>query len=237
MSFQPEPVSRLRQQIESQIRDAIVARTLLEGDKLPSEAELARQFGVARSTVREALRSLASFGLISQVPGATGGSFVRRVDASTVGRVVSDAVQLLVDLGNTTKDEVISAREILELPATRLAAENRTEEDVQRLYALVDEQEILEVDDPLVPELDAAFHAEVARASGNRVLAALLYALHMGSRPGGFIKLTRDNRTTTIAHHLDLVKAIEAKDPDTAVSLITAHLDYIHGLYRDSDSD
>jgi DNA-binding FadR family transcriptional regulator len=132
---------------------------------------------------------------------------------------------------------VISAREILELPATRLAAENRTEEDVQRLYALVDEQEILEVDDPLVPELDAAFHAEVARASGNRVLAALLYALHMGSRPGGFIKLTRENRKTTIAHHLDIVKAIEAKDADTAVALITTHLDYIHGLYRNSDDD
>ncbi|MCA3749647.1 MAG: winged helix-turn-helix transcriptional regulator, partial [Rubrobacter sp.] len=79
VAFKPAPVRRAREQVESQLREAILSGTFRSGDRLPSELELAKSFGVSRTTVREALGSLASAGLISKVPGASGGSFVRRV--------------------------------------------------------------------------------------------------------------------------------------------------------------
>src|SRR5689334_18541438 len=73
-------VVRPRQQVEDRIRQAILEGELKTGERLPSESELARQFAVSRTTVREALRALSTQNLIEKVPGAGGGSFVRAVD-------------------------------------------------------------------------------------------------------------------------------------------------------------
>jgi DNA-binding transcriptional MocR family regulator len=85
MAFQPSRVRRPREQVEEQIREAILSGAFRQGDKLPSETQLAEQFSVSRTTVREALRALAAAGLISKVPGVAGGSFVQSVEIG-VGR-------------------------------------------------------------------------------------------------------------------------------------------------------
>lgn len=230
MTFTPQSVQRPRQQVESQIRNAIVTKQLSEGDRLPSETDLAKQFGVARSTVREALRSLASAGLIDKVPGATGGSFVRRMDAEMLGRSVSEGLQLLMDLGNATPAEVTTVRGLLEVPSCRLAAENRTDEDLERLSAMLEEQKTTPVADPVAPNLDIQFHWGVALASQNRVLSALVYALHSGTRPADRVQLSPDDGRNTVGHHLQLFRAIERQDPDGAEEAIRTHLDYLGTL-------
>lgn len=232
MSFKPQPIERPRQQVEAQIKHAIVIKQLSEGDRLPSESELSRMFKVARSTVREALRSLAAAGLIDKVPGATGGSFVRRMDAQTLGKSVGESIQLLMDLGNATVDEVITVREMLEVPTCRLAAENRTDEDLERMSMMLEEQKKTPVHDPVVPNLDINFHWGVALASKNRVLSALIYALHAGNRPGDHIVLSPEDGRETVGHHLALYRAIEGKDPDSAEEAIRTHLSYLRHIRR-----
>jgi DNA-binding FadR family transcriptional regulator len=220
----------LRQQVEGQIREAIVQRSLGEGDKLPSEAELARMFSVSRSTVREALRSLDAIGLIEKVPGASGGSFVKMIDSETFGRAIGNSMEMLIELGNADLEEVSFVRRLLEVPCCRIAATQRTAEDVERLYDIVDRQRKASVEDPSVPGMDIEFHAGVAQATGNRVLSALVFGLHSVTRPVEHMAISEEAGKRTVRQHLAVVKAIEAKEPNAAESAINEHLDYIQNL-------
>src|ERR1700761_5322280 len=83
--FRPQPVLRPREQVEHQIREAIYAGTFRQGERLPSEAELAKTLSVSRPTVREALRSLVAAGLVSKSTGASGGTFVQTLSHESLG--------------------------------------------------------------------------------------------------------------------------------------------------------
>src|SRR6266545_4406719 len=149
--FAPVPVLRPREQVEEQVRQAILSGQLEIGAKLPSEAALAAKFSVAGATVREALRSLATSGLISKVPGSGGGSFVRSVDHWSLGRVVLEGMQNLLQLGTIEAGEASDVRHMLEVPAARLAAENRTEADIRVLERIVQQLSVTSHEDPTVP--------------------------------------------------------------------------------------
>jgi DNA-binding FadR family transcriptional regulator len=228
--FAPQPVNRLRQQVEEQILEAIITRQLGTGDKLPSEMELADRFRVSRATIREALRSLESTGFIEKVPGARGGSFIRELDADGFGDKLAELINVLLLVGSAGRDEVAAVREMLEVPACRLAAENRTDEQVRQLHAIIEQQKARSVADADVPALDVDFHGAIAEASGNRILFALVRALHSVSKPVQHVELSKAAGRETVKQHLDVVRAIEARDPDAAEAAIRGHLGYLAGL-------
>lgn len=220
-------VLRPRQQVEDALRTAVLDGRLRTGDRLPPEAELARQFCVSRPTVREALSALETQGLIRKVTGAGGGSFVRAVDHHALGELVEESVHNLLQLGSVSVDEVAMVRQHLEVPSASLAARNRTEEDIADLRRILDEQRVRSVDDPEVPELDARFHVAIARISGNRVLAALVYAVHRESEPVSYLDLSAEVGRETFLQHQAIVDAIADGDGDAADAAITAHLTYL----------
>jgi DNA-binding FadR family transcriptional regulator len=237
VSFEAKPVFRLRQQVERQLRAAIVSKTIAEGERLPSEAELSEQFGVSRPTVREALRSLAAAGLIEKTPGAKGGSFVRKLDAATFSGMLSESVELFVDLGNAGQSEVAALRDILEIPATRLAASHRHDDDLSDLQLILDAQKHATFDDPQVPELDIDFHSSVAAASGNQVLRVFVSALHRVAQPVRHMTLTREIGRATVLQHQAIVCAIEKQDEAEAEHAIREHLDYLKSIRRAAGTD
>ncbi|MGI6876780.1 MULTISPECIES: FadR/GntR family transcriptional regulator [Amycolatopsis] len=222
-----EKILRPREQVEQALKKAILSSKLGTGERLPSEAELARQFGVSRPTIREALSSLQMQGLIRRVPGAGGGSFVQPVDHKSLGEVVRASMQNLVRLGSVDFEEVSMVRQYLEVPCAALAAENRGEEDLEELRQVVHEQRTRSVDDPMIAELDVRFHTIIARMSGNRVLASLVYALHHESEPVRYLDLSPEVGRHTVAQHQRIVQAIEDKDPQAAEAAITEHLAYL----------
>jgi GntR family transcriptional regulator, transcriptional repressor for pyruvate dehydrogenase complex len=228
--FQPKPVHRLRQQVEEQVLDAIVSGRLEAGDRLPSETDLAAMFSVSRSTVREALMALASAGLIEKSPGATGGSFVRSLDPQRFGVRLADLLRLLLRVGTAEREEVDLVRAMLEVPACRLAAQNRSDADVATLWRIIETQKSKRVDDAEVPELDVGFHSAIAVASGNGVLAALVTALHAASEPVRKVSLSPSAGRDTVQQHSQLAQAIADQDPDAAERAIRSHLSYIEGL-------
>lgn len=230
MGFEATPVHRLRQQVEQQIRSAIISKQLSAGDRLPSEAELAEQFGVSRSTVREALRSLVALGLIEKTPGAGGGSFVRTLDVNAFSEILGESMELLVSLGNAEPEDVAAVRDFLEIPAARLAAQQRTDDDLELLYQILEIQKGARVDDPEVPHLDINFHSAIAEASGNRVLAGFVLALHSATQPVKHLALSPEVGQRTVGQHFDVVRAIEANDPDGAEAAIREHLDYLKSI-------
>ncbi|MGY1806982.1 FadR/GntR family transcriptional regulator [Blastococcus sp. SYSU D00669] len=230
MGFQAQPVFRVRQQIERQLRAAIVSKTIAEGEKLPSEGQLAERFGVSRPTVREALRSLAAAGLIEQAPGAKGGSFVRTLDASAFSAMLGESVGLFVDLGNAQPAEVAALRDILEVPAGRLAARHRTQADLDVLAGILDVQKHTTCDDPRVPQLDIDFHSTVAAASGNQVLHVFVRALHTVAQPVRHMHLTPGTARTAVRQHRAILRALESGDDEATEHAVREHLDYVKDL-------
>lgn len=222
-----QKVLRPREQVEERIRVAILSGELKSGDLLPPEAELARQFNVSRTTVREALRSLTTQRLIYKVPGSRGGNFVQLVDHTSLGSAVIDSVHNLLTLGSIDFTEVAEVRQHLEVPAVRLAAANRTAEDLERLRDIVQRQKTASVDDPEVPKLDEQFHSLIAQASGNRVLASLVSALHHETEPVHYLDLSPEVGRTTVRQHKAIVDAIAERNPDAAESAIVKHLTYL----------
>jgi DNA-binding FadR family transcriptional regulator len=225
--FTPERVLRPREQVEQQIKQAIFAGQFAQGEKLPSEAELSEQFSVSRATVREALRSLASLGLISKVPGATGGSFVRSVNHEALGETLRESMDNILRLGTIEMREVSSVRLLLEVPSAQLAARNREEQQLEQMRAILDSQRTADHKDPQIPGYDIAFHRTIAEASGNRVLLAFVTALHLASQPVRFLELSPEVGKVTVRQHLSVFKAIEDQDPDAAGAAMQEHLAYL----------
>lgn len=220
-------VLRPRQQVEETLRQAILSGELASGEMLPPETELARQFNVSRTTLREALRSLVGERLILKVPGAHGGNIVQSVTSAALGGVVTDAMENLLAIGSIDFDEVADVRRLLEIPAVREAAERRSAEDLAELKQIVATQKSISVDDPGVSELDAEFHTKIAQASGNRVLTSLVQALHASTEPVSYLDLSPDVGRTTVIQHQAIVAAIDARDPQAAELAIIQHLDYL----------
>lgn len=225
--FQATQVVRPRKQVEHQIKQAILVGEFAQGDKLPSENELAEMFGVSRPTVREALQSLAVADLIRKVPGASGGSFVKSVNHESLGRMLYDSMSNILRLGTLDLDEVMSVRRLLDVPVARLAAERCSDEDLRSIRAVLNEQRSISISDPDVPRLDASFHSAVAEASGNRLLAAFVSALHQVTRPAQYLALSDDLARSTLRQHKAVLEAIEARDPDAAEKAMQQHLDYV----------
>jgi DNA-binding FadR family transcriptional regulator len=220
-------VLRPREQVEETIRVAILSGEFKTGDPLPPEAEVARQFGVSRTTVREALRALTTQRLIYKVPGSKGGNFVQLIDHNSLGSALIDSLHNLLTLGSINFTEVAEVRQYLEVPAVRLAAVSRTGEDLERLRGIVRRQKAASVDDPEVPRLDELFHSLIAEASGNRVLASLVSALHHETEPVHHLDLSPDVGRATVRQHKAIVDAIAARDADAGQDAIIEHLTYL----------
>jgi DNA-binding FadR family transcriptional regulator len=230
MTFKPQRVARAREQVETQIREAILSGTFKRGEKLPSEAELAEDFAVSRTTVREALRSLAAGGLIFKVPGASGGSFVQVIDYRSLGGVLGDSIVNTLRLGTVEYDEVAQVRYLLEVPSAKIAATNRAEEDVETLRNIVNQQKEITFDHPDVPRLDINFHSAIGDASGNRVLASFVTALHHATRPVLAKHLDAKAGRDTVRQHAAIVKAISEGDAEAAAGAMEKHLGYLQRL-------
>jgi GntR family transcriptional repressor for pyruvate dehydrogenase complex len=151
--------------VAAAIAERILSRALREGERLPSETELARQFGVNRSTVREALRELESGGLLERRPGSKLMT-VSRPQHRAVARDVSRALAL----HDVTFFEVWEALTQLEPPMAEIAARSRTPADLDGLAAAAQRfaQENAETDKAV--HHAAEFFRCVGRATHNQVL-------------------------------------------------------------------
>jgi GntR family transcriptional repressor for pyruvate dehydrogenase complex len=225
--FRPERVRRPREQVEHQMRSAILSGEFKAGERLPSEAELAKAFGVSRSTVREALHALKTSGLITTTPGATGGSFVEGVDHHSLAERFGEALANVVQLGTLSYAEVADVRRLLEIPSARLAAENRRPEHLDQLHDVIEKEKTVAVSDPEVPALNASFHRVLADASGNRMLAALVSALHRVTLPLSYIETSAALGRESVIQHIRIASAVRERDPDAAEAAMTAHLEYL----------
>ncbi|WP_220039645.1 FadR/GntR family transcriptional regulator [Nonomuraea aridisoli] len=204
---------RIARQLEQDIRSGNIA----VGAKLPSERELAAQFGASRNVVREVLRRLETQQLIEVAPGR--GSFVR--EQSPVQARHYDA---LYRAGRPTVRQLIEARIPLEVEIAGLAAERATDAQLAAIGRANDALlKATDVVDKAHADLD--FHEAIAQASGNPVLRVMLSSIS-GLM---FEMMLRSHSDPTIAepgvpHHGEIYEALAARDVERARRYMHEHL-------------
>jgi GntR family transcriptional regulator, transcriptional repressor for pyruvate dehydrogenase complex len=229
------PLARVRkayEQIADQLRELILTGRLEPGERLPTESELAASFGVSRATVREALRMLAAENLIRTGKGPAGGSFVIRPSATQLAGYLSANIQLLASANDISLADLLEAREQLEAPAARLAAERRVAEDLERLRSSIPHGETgLDVDEQFAVNRD--FHSIMLDAAGNPLLKIAVQPIFMvlqSHLPRDQVR-PRDNRMIAAGHER-IAAAVEAGDPDEAEVAMREHLADLRPLYE-----
>ncbi|MDN5697860.1 MAG: FCD domain-containing protein, partial [Rubrobacter sp.] len=168
--------------------------------------------------------------ILTKTPGVAGGSFVRVVDHQSLGMTLGESIENTLRFGNIGFDEVIRVRRMLEVPAARLAAKHRGEDELESMRGFVGRQKDTTVDDPEVPSLDMNLHMTIAEASGNRVLASFVNALHRVIRPVLYVDISPEVGRDTVGQHLAIVRAIANLEPEEAASAMEEHLDYLDRL-------
>ncbi|RPE40563.1 DNA-binding FadR family transcriptional regulator [Streptomyces sp. Ag109_O5-1] len=219
MALGPVRPSPLVEQAAARLRAQITGGAWTVGTRLPGETTLAKELGVGRSTVREALRALAGAGLVRPRQGS--GVFVIATEA---------AQDWPTRLRRAAVTDVYEVRMAVEVHAARLAAERRTAEDMTAIEeALAGRRAAGDADDPAFVDADIAFHAAVVAAAHNPVLADLFTEFTPVLREGLIELLTLTGLRTTDPDtgdraHEALVRAVAAGDAEAAADILRAEL-------------
>ncbi|MDX6631750.1 MAG: hypothetical protein QOH00_3996, partial [Gaiellales bacterium] len=128
-----ERIRKAYEQVADQLLQMINSGELKPGDRLPSEAELAADFGVSRTTVREALRILATRNLIHTRKGMAGGHFIVEPTVGSISEFLVANYGLLTAANTVTLEHLLQAREMIEGPAAAIAARNRDDDDLVKI--------------------------------------------------------------------------------------------------------
>lgn len=224
LNFQLNKREKLSDQLYGQLLKEIVAGKLNEGDKLPSENEIAQAFQVSRPVIRESLMRLQADGLIYSRQGA--GSFVkaRPPEGLIEFTAPSDIAGLL---------RCFEARLPLEGAAASLAARRATEEDISTIeLALIQMEDIMNKGN-IADKADFDFHMGIANATGNEFYVSVLSTLHTAMRSGMRVALnitktgSMERRKIVQSEHRTIFDAIASGD-ETAADLAMRY--HIHSV-------
>ncbi|TXC91734.1 FCD domain-containing protein [Streptomyces sp. ISID311] len=207
--------SALADQVIAQLRAQITSGEWPVGSRIPTEPELVEQLGVARNTVREAVRALAHNGLLDIRQGS--GTYV--VATSELAGVMHRR------FAAAEPGHVAELRSALEASAARLAARRRTEADLRQIDGLLERREAAwesGATEAFV-EADATLHLAIVAASHNEVLAEIYADLGGVLRDHLRADVGEELRPEAHMDHSRLVEAIRAGDGDRAAAEASVH--------------
>jgi GntR family transcriptional repressor for pyruvate dehydrogenase complex len=207
-----------------QLRDLIASGALKPGDRLPAERELAAQFGVGRSHVRDALRRLEFYGILQTLPQS--GTVVSRLGVAALEGMISSVLSL-------DRDDITALSETrmaLEVETARRAAERATRADLRAIRSAEESFRARALAGDAALQEDLALHLAIAGAAHNAVLASLV-----GIIAPDVLRLNDEHKTCSSARlpvvaeeHRRVVDAIEARDPDAAARAMAKHARMSH---------
>ncbi len=215
----------MAEQVADRIRTLVLDGTFPAGQPLPGERPLAERFGVSRGSIRDALRTLETIGLLVTRHGQ--GTFPKELDVDRLVVPLASILRYRQDL----QDELLEMRRMFEPAVARVAAARLTAEDLAELERLLDlQRRKLKTGRSAIAE-DTAFHEVLARATRNRVVVSIMatlnglleesrkHALRQAGRPG-----------QSMRGHEAVVAALRRHDADGAASAMRAHIDQIAEL-------
>ena len=218
--------------IVQQIKDLIREGKLHPGEKLPSERSLAEIFGVGRSSLREAINSLETLGLVEKKNRA--GIYVK----SIASPIISDPLMQMLEEDETRFFDLYEIRKDIEIASAYMAAQKRTDSDLAKMKNILDkmkenaEKKFIERGD------DLDFHMAIAFGTHNLLRTHTLKNIF--DMFGDFIthvanKLNRDRKNITLNmdQHKKIFEAIREADSERARDLMNEHLTWVEKIWRE----
>jgi len=212
--------SRLYEQIVQQVEESIQRGALKPGDKLPPERDLAEQFGVSRTAVREAVKALREKGMVEAYPGR--GTFVMELSSHPIRLSLDRMVKAGQGEGSRYLTEV---REMMEPEIAAMAAERADGEDLAALRECVAVMDGAKRDPDAFIEADLDFHLALAEAAANPIILSLIDSI---------VGLLREQRMGIFQveggpergqyHHKRILEAVEHRDSGGAREAMKAHM-------------
>ena len=215
--------SRLYEQIVQQIEDSVLKHELKPGDQLPAERELAAQFGVSRTAVREAIKALREKGLVEAYTGR--GTFITNERSQAIRHSLDRIIKINQVEGFL---QLAETRAILEPAISALAASRADEQHLATMREAVAVMDEARKDPVAFIEADLDFHLTLAEAAGNQIILSLIDSI---------VGLLREQRLRIFRvaggadrgqfHHKRILEAIENRDPVRARQCMEAHLEQV----------
>lgn len=222
--FKRVPRASLSDHIVEQLTELISHGALKAGERIPSEKELCLRFGVGRTSVREALRSLSAMGILETRMGE--GTFVAEQASGSMERTF----RLGLLINPKTVADLVETRLMLESHTAFLAAGKATADDLEQAQEAIRKMEASVGEPRQYLEHDLQFHMTIARATQNSILESLL------STTRGYLQawiaetLSRSGdgsskrATLSITEHKRIVRALRSKDAQGARKAMAAHI-------------
>ena len=227
--YQPVQLGRLFEKIVEQIEQQILSGGLKAGDQLPPERELAEQFKVSRTAVREAIKNLAQKGLLEVNPGR--GTFI----TNTTSQALRHSLSLVVKIGQSQGwEDLVEVRELLEPEIAILAAVRAQKEHIASMQEAITTMDSALDDANLFIEADLDFHLALAEATENAIIPILIDSI---------VDLLREQRKGIFqveggpergqCHHKRILEAIIQGNPEAAHESMRIHLQQVR---KDSEA-
>lgn len=225
--------SRLYEQIVQQIEESILKGELIEGSQLPAERDLAKQFGVSRTAVREAIKALQEKGLVDAFPGR--GTFVTNGTSNSMRRSLD---RIIKSADTDGWAYLVEVREILEPEIAALAAVRADDQDLATMREALEVMDQAGRDSDAYIEADLDFHLALAEAAANPIVLSLIDSI---------VGLLREQRLRIFQvgggpergqyHHKRILEAIRRHDSQGARDAMRTHLSQVREDSRNTPGD
>jgi len=232
MKYKKIKPKKIYEEVAEALHEAIRKGQLKPGDKLNSVEQLAENFQVGRSAIREALSALKAMGLIEMRQGE--GTYVKQFGAENITFPLSTAMLM-------NKEDVknlLEVRKIIEVGAAAVAASTRSAESLEQMKVALDEMKVSHGDEELGEKSDMAFHLALAAATQNPLVSNLL--LHVSDLMQETMRETRrlllfSKWTTTeklYEEHVEIYQAVLEQSGEKARRAMLNHLNNVEEILQ-----
>jgi len=226
MEFPAVKKEKLSEIVTKTIKDAILQGKIKPGEKIPTEHELVEQFQVSRIVIREALKNLEAIGLLDIKRGS--GMFV----ADNGQKAIRDAFSNALLMQHIGIMEITEARLHFEPMVAGLAAEKRTEEDLENLRKSIAKAQKLVDNEVLAKSENIRFHEIIAEATQNRVISLMMQTLLFSLERLTPDKKYRERDKAALAFHKEIFDAVKNKKSKQATALEHEHILSVRNLLK-----
>jgi GntR family transcriptional regulator, transcriptional repressor for pyruvate dehydrogenase complex len=223
---------KIYEEVAEAIYEMIRTGQVKPGEKLDSVQQLAENFQVGRSAIREALTSLRAMGLVEMKQGE--GTYVNEFDTNQITFPLSTAILM----NKEDIAQLLEVRKIIEIGTAAAAAKKRTSHNLTMMEMALEEMKSAQGDEALGEKADLQFHFALAGAAQNPLLLSLMS--HVSGLMGETMKETRRvwlfSKQTTVERlyeeHKDIYEAIKEQDEEKARKFMLVHLDNVEAILQ-----
>ena len=226
MSTQAIKRSAAAEQAVRRIQELVQGGELAPGERLPPERELARQLGVSRSTLREAIRALVVMNILVSRHGD--GTYVSSLEPE----LLAEPFQFIISISDEALLHLFEVRMVLETECARLAAGRIVDGEIEELDRILQDSEAARDDPEELLDRDVELHAAIVRATRNPLLIRIMsgvgaLALAGRAKTVGLLGVA----ATSLADHARIVAALRSGSAEAAGAAMAAHLEHVEAAF------